>query len=63
MDLHSQMQLTVLASVAAGLATLAAIVLPGNDLGWPRLVLGLVVCILASVGSAWVLTRHFKKEN
>lgn len=62
MTLHSQMQLTVVASVATGIAALAIVVLPGDDLGWPRLILGLVACIIASVGSAWAVTRYFSRS-
>lgn len=63
MDLHNQMQLTVVGSVAAGLCTLAAIVLPGDDLGWPRLIIGFAAFIAVSIGGAWIITRHLNKEN
>lgn len=62
MDLHSQMQLTVVGSVAAGLCTLAVIVLPGDDLGWPRLIIGFAAFVAVSIGMAWAISRHFSKD-
>lgn len=63
MDHHARSQLIVLTMVAAGLATLATIVLPGDDLGWPRLLAAFAAFFVVTIGGSWALARHFNKEN
>jgi hypothetical protein len=63
MDHHARSQLIVLITVVVGLATLAAIVLPGDDLGWPRLGAAFVAFFTVTIGGSWALARRFNKEN